>query len=400
MRIPRPAILNRRGLEKITGRHPWFFRGDFDRIPLEEENGCLIPVAGERGGVLGWGLFSPGSSLCVRLLSWKAERPDLEELFEQRIREAEKRRKPFLEGEEDAYRLVHGEADGLPGLVVDRYGPVLVLQTLCAGMYRSVEILVKILLSISGVDALILRNEAKYLENEGIPRERKLLYGNLPASVPFPVHTGEIKSLVDPFKGQKTGLYLDVRKAPRLIRPLCPGARVLDAFSYTGNFTVHSLCWGAVEVLALDQSAEALEIAKENLVLNGFPTGGNATLEACNVFDRLKELDDQKRLFDLIIMDPPPFAPSRKQLEGARRGYKELAVRSMRMTAPGGALLFFSCSQAFDREALLDTLKAAARDVKRECRVMEEFHQPADHPVSLNFPESDYLKGFLLEVQQ
>lgn len=397
--VLKPAILGCKGLEKFSGRHPWLFRGDFDRLPLGAENGALIPIAGERGGVLGWGLFSPGSSLCVRLLSWKTEQPDLEKLFEKRIREAENRRRPFLEGSEDAYRLVHGEADGLPGLVVDRYGPVLVLQTLCAGMYRSLEILVKILAAFPGVEALVLRNEAKYLANEGIPREKRLIYGKLPGRIPFAVQTGENRSLVDPFKGQKTGLYLDVRQAPRLIKSLCPGARVLDAFSYTGNFTLHALRWGAADVLALDQSAEALEIAKENLVLNGLPTSGKVTLEECNVFDRLKELDDQKRLFDLLIMDPPPFAPSRKQLEGARRGYKELAVRSLKMTAPGGSLLFFSCSQAFGRETLLETLSAAARDVKRECRITAEYHQPADHPVSLNFPESDYLKGFLLEVQ-
>jgi len=393
------AVLGRKGLEKIPGRHPWFFRGDFDRLPMEEQNGALIPVTTPKGSVLGWGLFSPGASLCVRILSWKAERPDLERLFEKRVQEAEKRRRPFLGKGEDAYRWVHGEADGLPGLVVDRYGPVVVVQTLCAGMYRSLDILAKVLAGYPGVDALVLRNEAKYLENEGIPREKKLLYGKLPANIPFPVRAGEIKSLVDPFKGQKTGLYLDVRKAPNLIQPLCPGARVLDAFSYTGNFSIHALHWGASEILALDQSAEALGVAKDNLELNGFRESGNVVLEECNVFDRLKELDERKRSFDLVIMDPPPFAPSRKQLEGARRGYKELAVRSLKMTAEGGSVLFFSCSQAFGREVLLDVLSEAARDVKRECRVMAEFHQPQDHPVSLNFPESDYLKGFLLEVQ-
>ena len=393
------AVLEGKGLEKIQARHPWFFRGDFSRLPLGEENGSLVPVAGKRGEILGWGLFSPGASLCVRLISWGPDRPDLDGLLELKLREAREVRLPFLEEGEDAYRWVHGEADGLPGLVVDRYGPVAVIQTLCAGMYRLRDRVAEFLLRQDGVSTVVLRNEGRYLESEGIPREKRILCGSLPENAGFSVRSGDLRSLVDPLGGQKTGLYLDVRKFPRVIRPFCEGARVLDAFSYAGNFSLHALSWGAQEALALDQSAEALELAERNRVLNGLGAGGKLELEACTVFDRLKGLNERNGLFDLIVMDPPPFAPSRKQVEGARRGYKELAVRSLRMLAPGGALLFFSCSQAFGRDLLLETLSSAARDVKKTCRIVTEIHQPPDHPVSLNFPESDYLKGFLMEVR-
>ena len=211
--------------------------------------------------------------------------------------------------------------------------------------------------------------------------------------------TGDIRSLVDCFAGQKTGLYLDVRKYPRVTRPFCEGARVLDAFSYCGNFTLHAILYGAREVLALDQSGEALENLEGNLRLYSLQGKAELAPEQCNVFDRLRQLEQEGKPFDLVVMDPPPFAPSKRQAEGARRGYKELAVRVLRMLAPGGSLLFFSCSQAFGRGALLETLAAAARDVRKTCRITAELHQPPDHPVGLGFPESDYLKGFRMEVR-
>ena len=273
-----------------------------------------------------------------------------------RLREALEVRNRFLEPGEDAYRWVHGEADGLPGLVVDRYGPVVVLQTLCAGMFGLRGEVAGLLSRLGGARAVVMRNDGRYLEGEGIPRQREILLGDLRAGERFPVKTGDIRSLVDCFAGQKTGLYLDVRKYPRVTRPFCEGARVLDAFSYCGNFTLHAILYGAREVLALDQSGEALENLEGNLRLNSLQGKAEIAPEQCNVFDRLRQLEQERKSFDLVVMDPPPFAPSKRQAEGARRGYKELAVRGFRMLSPGGAMLFFSCSQAFGREALLETL--------------------------------------------
>lgn len=393
------AILEEKALTKIRSRHPWFFRGDFTRLPLEQENGSLIPIASKSREVLAWGFLSPGSSLCVRVFSWGHCRPDIVKLLENRLREALEVRRRFFEPGEDAYRWVHGEADGLPGLVVDRYGPVAVLQTLCAGMYALRGEVTDLVSRLGGASSVIMRNEGRYLEGEGIPRQKEVLLGELRPGERFPVKTGDIRSLVDCFSGQKTGLYLDVRKFPRVIRSFCGGGRVLDAFSYCGNFSLHAVLYGARRVLALDQSAEALENLEENIRLNGLQGKGELDREQCNVFDRLRQLELEGRSFDLVVMDPPPFAPSRKQAEGARRGYKELAVRGFRMLSPGGAMLFFSCSQAFGRDALLETLGAAARDARRTCRVLSELHQPPDHPVCLDFPEGDYLKGFLVEAR-
>jgi len=395
----RAAILEDRALAKIRVRHPWFFRGDFTHLPLEEENGSLVPLASKSREVLAWGFLSAGSSLCVRAFSWGPKRPDTVKLLEMRLREALEVRNRFLEPGEDAYRWVHGEADGLPGLVVDRYGPVVVLQTLCAGMFGLRGEVAGLLSRLGGARAVVMRNDGRYLEGEGIPRQREILLGDLRAGERFPVKTGDIRSLVDCFAGQKTGLYLDVRKYPRVTRPFCEGARVLDAFSYCGNFTLHAILYGAREVLALDQSGEALENLEGNLRLNSLQGKAELAPEQCNVFDRLRQLEQEGKPFDLVVMDPPPFAPSKRQAEGARRGYKELAVRGFRMLSPGGAMLFFSCSQAFGRDALMETLAAAARDARRTSRVLAELHQPPDHPVSLDFPEGDYLKGFLVEAR-
>jgi len=393
------AILEDKALAKIRSRHPWFFRGDFSYLPLGQENGSVIPLASKSRDVLAWGFLSAGSSLCVRVFSWGAALPDAVRLLEDRLRAALEVRKRCLEPGEDAYRWVHGEADGLPGLVVDRYGPVAVLQTLCAGTYLLRWKIADLVSRLGDTKAVVIRNEGRYLEGEGIPREKEVLLGELRAGERFPVKTGDIRSLVDCFTGQKTGLYLDVRKLPRVIRPFCAGAKVLDAFSYYGNFSLHAILYGAREVLALDQSGEALENLEGNLRLNDLQGKAEVAREQCNVFDRLRQLDLEGRSFDLVVMDPPPFAPSRKQAEGARRGYKELAVRGFRMLSPGGMMLFFSCSQAFGRDALLETLAAAARDARRTCRVLAELHQPSDHPVSLDFPEGDYLKGFLVEAR-
>lgn len=391
--MPSQARLAPRGLERLQSRHPWIFRGDLASLP-EAEGGELVAV-GDGRRPLAWGLWNPQASLALRLLSWGAERPNLPGLIRDRLRSALALRRRWCPGEE-AFRLVHGEADGLPGLVVDRYDDVLCLQLLSLGWYGMQEEIVDALSELLDPTAVVLRNDVRALEREGLKAEKKVLRGALEAGESRVVALGEIESLVYPLAGQKTGLYLDVRHFPRLLRGLCRGASVLDAFCFQGQFALHALRYGAERVTAVDQSAPALEAGRRSLSLSGLPDGVDWVCG--NVFDVLRCFEEERRTFDVVVLDPPPFAPSRRQVESARRGYKDLALRGLRLLRPGGALFFFCCSHAFGRDALLDVLREAALDGRRDVKVVAELHQPPDHPILPHVAETDYLKGFVLEV--
>ena len=306
-------------------------------------------------------------------------------------------RKKWCAGEE-CFRWVHGEGDRLPGVTADLYGDVLSLQLSAYGWYRHANEVAKIFRKVKKLSAVILRNDTKHLDKEGIPREVKPLLGEMPEK-PLRVRIGGTLELVDVAGGQKTGAYLDVRHVPALVEPLYKGAEVLDCFCYQGHFTAHALKSGAAHVTAIDQSEAALARAKENLALNGLDCS-RAEFRCGNAFDIMREIDAERKRYDLVIMDPPPFSPSKGQLDSARRGYKELAVRGFRRLGPGGHLVFMSCSHAFTRDMLFDVLAGAARDAGAVCRVVREIHQPEDHPALLGVPETDYLKGFVMGVEE
>ena len=383
-----------RGLERLQSRHPWIFRGDLASLP-DAEGGELVAV-GDGRRTLAWGLWNPQTSLALRLLSWGSERPHLPRLLRQRLQSALALRRRWCPGEE-AFRLVHGEADGLPGLVVDRYGDVLCLQLLSLGWYRVKEDVVAALSELLDPVAIVLRNDVRALEREGLTAEKRVLRGSLRADESRTLSLGDVKGLVYPLSGQKTGLYLDVRRFPLLLKDICQGASVLDAFCFQGQFALHALRYGAAEVTAVDQSAQALEAGRRSQALSGLAEDGVDWI-CDNVFDALRRFEERRRTFDVVIVDPPPFAPSRRQVESARRGYKDLALRGLRLLRPRGTLFFFSCSHAFGREALLDVLREAAQDAGREIQIVAELHQPPDHPVLAHVAETDYLKGFVLEV--
>ncbi len=391
--MPSQARLAPRGLERLQSRHPWIFRGDLASLP-EAEGGELVAV-GDGRRPLAWGLWNPQTSLAFRLLSWGSERPHLPDLIRDRLRSALALRRRWCPGEE-TFRLVHGEADGLPGLVVDRYDDVLCLQLLSLGWYGMREEIVEALSELLDPTAVVLRNDVRALEREGLRAEKKVLRGALEAGESRVVALGEVKSLVYPLAGQKTGLYLDVRHFPRLLRGLCRGASVLDAFCFQGQFALHALRYGAERVTAVDQSAPALEAGRRGLSLSGLCDGVDWVCG--NVFDVLRRFEEERRTFDVVVLDPPPFAPSRRQVESARRGYKDLALRGLRLLRSGGTLFFFCCSHAFGRDALLDVLREAALNGRRDAKVVAELHQPPDHPVLPHVAETDYLKGFVLEV--
>lgn len=393
-RLLRRAVLDDSGLERVKSMHPWLFRGNLRQIPHCSQ-GDLVAFTDRAGTVKGWGLWSD-SALCIRVLTFGTKEPDQMALLRERLEKALAWRKLWCAGEE-AFRWVHGEGDGLPGLVADLYGDVLVLQVSAFGWYRHLDEVAKTFRKVKKLSAIILRGDTKHLEQEGIPRETKALLGEMPTE-PLKVKIGSVCEYVDVLAGQKTGAYLDVRRVPDMLAPLWKDARVLDCFSYQGHFGLHALAGGAAEVVAVDQSQSAIDTAKRNLELNGLPQ--RMTWRCGNAFNIVREMDAARERFDIVIMDPPPFSPAKGQLESARRGYKELAVRGLKRLLDGGHLVFMSCSHAFTREMLLSVLNDAARDCGVSCRVAMEIHQPQDHPAMACVPETDYLKGFVLGVQK
>jgi 23S rRNA (cytosine1962-C5)-methyltransferase len=392
-RLARRAVLDESGLERARAMHPWIFRGNLRQIP-QCAQGDLVAFTDMSGVIKGWGLWSD-SALSIRVLTYGTKEPDQMGLLRERLTSALNWRKLWCPGEE-AFRWVHGEADGLPGIIADLYGDVLSLQVSAAGWYRHIDKVAAVFRKVRKLSAIVLRNETKHLEKEGMPKEVKLLFGEMPKE-PIKIKMGSVYELVDIEKGQKTGAYLDVRGVPDMISPLFKGARVLDCFSYQGHFGLHALAAGASEVVAVEQSQQAIDIAQKNLEINGLPR--KMKWKCGNAFDIMRKMDSDRERFDLVIMDPPPFSPAKGQVESARRGYKELAVRGFNRIKDGGHMVFLSCSHAFSREMLLSVLNDAARDACVSCRIALEIHQPIDHPALSSVPETDYLKGFVLGVR-
>ena len=392
-RLLRRAVLNEAGLVRVKARHPWLFRGNLSQVPHCNQ-GDLVAFTDRDGEIQGWGLWSD-SALCIRVLTFGSHEPDQLALLRERLERAWNWRRTWCAGEE-AFRWVHGEGDGLPGLIADLYGDVLVLQVSAFGWYRHLDEVAKIFRKVRKLSAIVLRNETKHLEQEGIPREVKALLGEMPKE-PLKVKIGSLYEYVDVTAGQKTGAYLDVRRVPDMLAPLYKDARVLDCFSYQGHFGLHALAAGASEAVAVEQSQSAIDIAQKNLEINHLPK--KMEWKCGNAFDIMRRMDSDRERFDLVVMDPPPFSPAKGQVGSARRGYKELAVRGFNRIKDGGHMVFLSCSHAFSREMLLSVLNDAATDACVSCRIALEIHQPFDHPALSSVPETDYLKGFVLGVR-
>jgi 23S rRNA (cytosine1962-C5)-methyltransferase len=392
-KLARTAVLDESGLERVKAMHPWIFRGNLRQIP-QCSPGDLIAFADRGGTIKGWGLWSE-SALSIRVLTYGTKEPDQMSLLRERVTSALNWRKMWCQKEE-AFRWVHGEADGLPGIVADLYGDVLSLQISAAGWYKHIDKVADVFRKVRKLSAIVLRNETKHLEKEGIPKEIRALLGEIPKE-PLKIKMGSIYELVDIQNGQKTGAYLDVKSIPDMIAPLFKGARVLDCFSYQGHFGLHALAAGASEIVAVEQSQSAIEIARKNLEINGLPK--KMEWICGNAFDIMRKMDSDRERFDIVIMDPPPFSPAKGQVDSARRGYKELAIRGLNRIKDGGHLVFLSCSHAFTREMLLSVLNEASIDAGISCRIALEIHQPFDHPALSAVPETDYLKGFVMGVQ-
>ena len=392
------------GREKSLLRlHPWVFSGALERVQGNPQPGETVAVLDTKKTFLAWAAYSPVSQIRARVWSFdEAESVDAG-FFARRIEAALALRTALgfstrLNGASlpdnshtNAVRLVHAESDRLPGLIVDAYGDVLVLQLLTAGSDYWRETIADILLEKTGAVAIYERSDADVRELEGLPVRTGVLRGELPGEV-IPICEYGLKFTVNIAHGHKTGFYLDQRRNRRRIGELAVGRDVLNCFCYTGGFSLHALAAGAKSVLSIDSSGDALALAQENALLND--QTGQEWREA-DVFLALRKFRDERRSFDMIILDPPKFAATFAQAEKAARGYKDINLLAFKLLRPGGILATFSCSGGVDASLFQKIVAGAALDAQAEAVIVEHLAQDSDHPVSLHFPEGAYLKGLI-----
>ena len=368
--------------------HPWIFKGDVADVSDGLEPGGIVTVVDAAGRFVGRGLFNPRPALCCRILTWVDEAID-SSFWQRRLASAVAARA----GRGGAVRLVWSEADALAGLVVDRYGPVAVLQTVTLGMARRRDELAAALRAIVGEVAVFCADDLTAATLEGFEPAAGWLDAAGPTSVV--IEEGPTRLLVRIGGGHKTGLYLDQADNRLRVGPLGAGRAVLDVFAYTAGFACHALLAGATSAVCIESSKDALAGAIDNLALNG--VAARAEVRDVNAFDELRRLDRAGERFGLIVLDPPPFARGRSALEGALRGYKEINLRAIRLLEPGGVLATFSCSHHVSDDAFEGMVRDAAADAGARLRLLAPLTQSADHPVLLTVPETRYLKGLLLE---
>lgn len=388
------SILLKTGREKsLLRRHPWIFSGAVQHVDDGPASGATVDLLSFNGDFLARAAYSPTSQIRARVWTFDDEPIDAE-FFRKRIHAAIVQRLTFnVQRSTDAFRLIHAESDGLPGLIVDRYGDTLVLQSLTAGAEFWKETFADILLEETGLSVLYERSDADVRELEGLPQKVGLLRGHLSSFI-FPIHEHGLQFTVNLAEGHKTGFYLDQRANRLKVRELAQDRDVLDCFCYTGGFTVNALAGGAKSVLSVDSSADALKLCRENVALNNLPVTRHSSLEG-DVFQLLRKFRDEGRSFDMVILDPPKFAPTSAQAEKAARGYKDINLLAFKLLRAGGILVTFSCSGGVDAALFQKIVASAALDAGVEAQIVEHLSQGADHPVALNFPEGAYLKGLV-----
>jgi len=393
--------------DRLLAGHPWIYQNELEGWPPDAAPGDLVDLHDSQGHFLGRGYLNPRTTIAVRVLA-RGRVPVDQEFFLSRIRQALALRERFMpdrrtrppQARQDAplpgpaYRVVHGEADGLPGLVVDRYGDAVAIQLLTAGMDRRRELILTAVEEVLRPRTIVARNDSPMREREGLPRERAILRGQIPPEPTVTINGLDVT--VDLLEGQKTGLFLDQIDNYPLIERMASGADVLDCFCYVGLWSLHAARSGATRVTGIDQSPAAIKQATALAARNGLTD--RCAFRVGNVFDELREHDRRREAFDLVILDPPAFVKARNRIPEALAGYKEINLRAMRLLRPGGFLVTCSCSYHLSAEQFLSMLWDAARDVRRTVRLVARGAQGRDHPVLLGLPESEYLKCCVLQV--
>jgi 23S rRNA (cytosine1962-C5)-methyltransferase len=380
------VVVTRRAVDRLRAGHPWIYRSDVASVKADP--GDLVRILGERGRPLGWALFSSESQIALRLVSTTTGEVEERALLNARLRAAVEYRRS-LAIDATAYRLVHGEADGLPGLVVDRYGDYLVVQTLSQGMDRRAGLISELLVEQLAPQGILARNDPKVRRLEGLDERVDVLHGEIPPAVL--VREGAMTLQVDLWHGQKTGGFLDQRENHAAAAAVARG-RALDAFTHQGGFALQ-MAPRCESVLALDSSAAAVEATRANAARNGLT---RIDVREANVFDELRELEIARETFDTIVLDPPAFAKNKAAVERALAGYKEINLRALKLLKPGGVLVTCSCSYHVGEIAFLNLLAEAASDAHATVAIEEKRMQARDHPVLLTVPETYYLKCIIL----
>lgn len=387
------VILNAGREKSLLRRHPWIFSGGIKHADANIASGSTVDLLSSDKQFLARASYSPTSQIRARVWTFEDEVVD-KEFFRKRIRKAiDTRYSLFDSSFTDSLRLIYAESDNIPGLIVDRYGDVLVMQCLTAGAEYWKETFADLLLEETGLSTIYERSDADVRELEGLESKVGVLRGSI-LHDPLTITENNLHFKVNQADGHKTGFYLDQRKNRLRVRELAKDKDVLDCFSYTGGFTLNALAGEAKSVLSVDSSGDALELCKQNIELNNLPVTRHTSLEG-DVFQLLRKFRDEARSFDMIILDPPKFAPTAAHAEKATRAYKDINLLAFKLLRPGGMLVTFSCSGGIDAGLFQKIVAGAALDAGVDAQIVEHLSQGADHPISLHFPESAYLKGLV-----
>ena len=380
--------------KSLLRRHPWIFSGAIQKVNGKPTPGETVNLLSSRGDFLAQAAYSPTSQIRARVWTFDPDELLDSNFFLKRIRKSLASRQTLHVAQHtNAYRLIHAESDGLPGLIVDRYADVLVLQSLTAGSEYWKDTITDILIEETGLTTIYERSDADVRQLEGLEPKVGLLHGEL-SFYSIPVVENNLKFTINLNSGHKTGYYLDQRENRLRVRELSKGRDVLDCFCYTGGFTVNALEGGAKNVVAVDASEDALILGRENVKVNGHQADAVEWREG-DVFQVLRKFRDEGRSFDLIILDPPKFAPTASQAGKAARGYKDINLLGFKLLRPGGFLVTFSCSGGVDASLFQKIIASAAIDAGVDAQIVDVLTQGTDHPVALNFPEGAYLKGLV-----
>ena len=393
----KPTVWLKAGREKsLRRRHPWVFSGAIERLEGDAAAGATVELVSSSGENLGRGAYSPASQIRARVWTFEAGENIDGEFFRRRLARAiESRRRLGLIESHSACRLAFSESDGLPGLIVDRYGEYLVCQFLSAGAEAWRSTIVELLADLCGPRGIYERSEGGARHKEGLQSRRGVLAGEEPPRELEIVSSGARWS-VDIASGQKTGAYLDQQLNRARVAAHARDGDVLDAFSYTGGFAIACLRAGAKHATLIDSSADALALAERETAAN--EVRDRCRFVAANVFDELRAVRDSGARFDVVVLDPPKFVHSADQIPSGSRGYKDVNMLGLALVRPGGVLATFSCSGHVDAALFQKIVAGAAVDAGRTAQILERLAQPADHPVATEFPEADYLKGLILRV--